>query len=345
MRQPLCFRVKQKIIPFPKKMSRFFPLLVLVFGWSAPLSAQVAPPAGEEGSTAVSVDSNILINWAKECRITRGFKDIAQPDSGLVSFGDSLAAAGPALENGVVSLGDGGIALCMFDPPIKNGPGPDFAVFENSFDGQFLELAFVEVSSDGQNFVRFPATSLIDTLQQTGTFGLTDARLLHNLAGKYQLGFGVPFDLEELAERSNLNLNAIRYVKIIDVVGSLQPEYLRRDAQGRPINDPYPTPFPSGGFDLDAIGVIHQAEPTANQLQVSIPDLHVFPNPLQDNMVFLEGHAFPALIQLFDLSGQLLFQKRCPADRCRISIPDLPAGMYVLKGKMENGVFSKWIVK
>jgi hypothetical protein len=49
-------------------------------------------------------------------------------------------------------------------------PGYDFAIFENGFpfgSGSFyLELAFVEVSSDGKHFVRFNAISNTDTTQQ-----------------------------------------------------------------------------------------------------------------------------------------------------------------------------------
>jgi hypothetical protein len=37
--------------------------------------------------------------------------------------------------------------------------------------------------------------------------------------------------------------------------------YASCDSQGHQINDPWPTPFPTGGFDLDAVGVIHQKQP------------------------------------------------------------------------------------
>ncbi|MFN6048554.1 MAG: T9SS C-terminal target domain-containing protein, partial [Bacteroidota bacterium] len=62
-------------------------------------------------------------------------------------MGTAAGAEGPAASNGVVSLGDGGIATLTFDPPITNGDGFDFAVFENTFLDTFLELAFVEVST------------------------------------------------------------------------------------------------------------------------------------------------------------------------------------------------------
>ena len=36
-------------------------------------------------------------------------------------------------------VGDGGSAILTFDTPIANGPGFDFAVFENGFSDTFLE--------------------------------------------------------------------------------------------------------------------------------------------------------------------------------------------------------------
>ena len=40
-----------------------------------------------------------------------------------------------------------------------NGNSWDFCVFENAFNDSFLELGFVEVSSNGNDFYRFPSTS------------------------------------------------------------------------------------------------------------------------------------------------------------------------------------------
>ena len=56
---------------------------------------------------------------------------------------------------------------------------------------------------------------------------------------------------------TNLDINNITHVKIIDVIGSINQSYASYDSQGNIINDPFPTPYETGGFDLDAIGVIH----------------------------------------------------------------------------------------
>jgi hypothetical protein len=224
------------------------------------LAAQYAPAAGQPGSTAIYRDSAVFVGWASFCVASRGFQDISNPQAGYASSGQDMNASGKA-DGVTVSLGDGGTATCSFSFPVQNGPGADFAVFENAITHTFLELAFVEVSSDGQNFFRFKAHSLTDTTTQTGPFAGTDPTKLNNLAGKYRDGYGVPFDLQELAGQNGLDLNNVTHLRIIDVIGSMQSQYAKRDGYNNKVNDPWPTPFPQSGFDLDAIGVIYQNNP------------------------------------------------------------------------------------
>lgn len=232
-----------------------------------------APAAGQVGSTAIPYNDSRFVGWATGGTLVRGPQDINNPTGSLASFGVLSDAFGPAgtSTTAVVSLGDGGSATLTFDQPIRNGPGADFAVFENGFSDTFLELAFVEVSSDGTNFFRFPSFSETPAATQVGGFGLLDPTNLHNLAGKYRVGYGTPFDLSDLLSLAGpiLDLNHITHVRVIDVVGRIDlapgnPSYTPSlDSLGRVINDPYSTPFASGGFDLDGVGVINQVpEPT-----------------------------------------------------------------------------------
>ena len=216
---------------------------------------------GTEGCDAIKADSSAFVAWATGITVVRGPRDISNPNSQPATTGaDSNALGMPTLSNtsDVVCLGDGGMATLTFARPIRNGEGPDFAVFENSFGDSFLELAFVEVSSDGERFVRFPATSLTPTDVQTDTYGSTDPTMINNLAGKYRIGYGTPFDLEELRDSTGIDIDSIVYVRVIDVVGSVDPQYATYDAFGHMVNDPWPTPFPAGGFDLTGVGVIHE---------------------------------------------------------------------------------------
>jgi hypothetical protein len=220
-----------------------------------------APAAGVPGSDAVAANSSSIVEWANAVTtLTRGPQNVANPSLGLASFGAATAAVGPA-DNSVVSLGDGGSITVSFAQPITNGAGADFAVYENGFmtgSQSYLELGFVEVSSNGANFFRFPSVSLTPSTTQTGSFGFTDPTNLYDLAGKYVALQGTPFDLAELAGVSPLlNVNDVRYVRVVDVVGSINPGYATHDSLGNLINDPWPTAFASSGFDFDAVGVMH----------------------------------------------------------------------------------------
>ncbi len=219
------------------------------------------PGPGSPGSDAVPASDPRIVNWAATATVVRGPVDINFPAGARASFGSAADATGPSTATAedpfdVVSLGDGGSATLTFDPPFGDIPGPDFAVFENGFSGGFLELAHVEVSSDGVRFFRFPSVSLTPTDRQVDSFEAIDPTRIHNLAGKHPAGFGTPFDLAELRHHAPaLDIERITHVRVIDVVGSIHPAHASHDSEGRVINDPYPTPFHSGGFDLDAVGV------------------------------------------------------------------------------------------
>lgn len=263
-------------------------LLFFIFLNSLRVLSQYAPQVGKPGSEAIYKDSSIIKAWATKCSLKLGWQNIADTTLGKVAVGDSMSATGAA-GNGVVSLGDGGEAILTFANPIKNGPGFDFAVFENGFYSDslaFLELAFVEVSSNGWHYVRFPAVCNIDTLQQLNYFGAMDASKINNLAGKYIAQYGTPFDLEIFAHLSSIDINNITHIKIIDVVGSLQSPFGNRDSKGHLINDPWPTAFPSSGFDLDAVAVIHENYETTNP-ELNLPErIELFPNPVKNQEAY-----------------------------------------------------------
>ncbi len=230
--------------------------------WALFLSSWVACPAFAGYAIHEMVDWG---TWADT--LERGPVDIAHPEWGTASYGLAEDALGPALGDTltVVSLGDGGSMTLEFDIAIPDGPGDDFAVFENSFYDNvsgdlFAELAFVEVSSNGIDFARLETETL--NASPVGTGGTLSPTLYLGFAGLDEEGQGTGFDLSELLghplETSGLlDLQDIRFVRLVDVVG----DGSTFDDFGQPIYDPYPTPFASGGFDLDGIGVIHAPEP------------------------------------------------------------------------------------
>jgi hypothetical protein len=301
-------------------------IFIIVFYSVNFLHAQFPPAAGMQGSTALHKDSVQWTAWANNCTVQRGFLNIANQSAGTVNSGTEQNACGMAGEGGLLSLGDGGIAILQFPISISNGLGPDFAVFENAFNNTFLELAFVEVSSDGQNFVRFPSISNNDTSVQIGPFGASDASKIHNLAGKYRAGYGTPFDLEELKDSSVIDIENITHVKIIDVVGSILPEYCSRDSRAVIINDPWSTPFNEGGFDLDAVGVIHSSQSSAiSQLENKI---RVYPNPIAQ--VLMIESELAERYELFSFSGQMVASGTVNS-KIILDCSDWETGVYVLR--------------
>jgi hypothetical protein len=283
----------------------FYSLTFLLFFFHN-LEAQFAPAAGLPGSTAVYKDSIIITQWAKACKFFRGPKQIGVDSLGFATVGDSTMAIGMA-DGQVVSLGDGGMAECIFDKPIKNGVGFDFAIFENSFLDTFLELAFVEVSSDGINFFRFPSISLTQDTQQINSFGAVNPEQINNLAGKYRLFYGTPFDLEELQGITGLDINHITHIRIIDVVGSIDNAFARFDSQGHKINEIFPTPFPSSGFDLDAIGVIH-TQTSIFEETTAKKQCKILQNPIRNKIFFNCLHQGNIQVKMFDIRGNEVLQ-------------------------------------
>lgn len=290
---------------------------------------------GTEGCNAIAADDNQFVAWATSVVLTRGPQDISNPSSPLASFGGDTNAIGPATLNNsmdAVSLGDGGSALITFDRPIQNGEGPDFAVFENDVSGGFLELAFVEVSSDGVHFVRFPSTSLTPTETQVGTFDFIDPTFINNLAGKFRIGYGTPFDLEELADSANINIDSIVYVRIIDVIGTIDPQYATYDAFGHIVNDPWPTDFWSSGFDLTGVGVIHQKPVGIDNHEM--PQVFAYPNPCNGTLYIINENS--DRVELYNMNGKLLEVVENGDTQVTLNMQSYPAGLYLLK--VGNGV-------
>jgi len=216
-----------------------------------PVRDKFAPAAGAPDSTAIAKDDSRLLAWAS--RVIE-YKEGANLSP---EWTDTAQALGPAGNDttAVTSLGEGGSITVGFDVSLHDGEGYDFAVFENGFSDDYLELAFVEVSSDGVNFSRFDSASL--TPSPVGAYGTLDPTQLQGFAGKYRIGWGTPFDLRWLSSRPEVrsklvDLSNITAIRIVDVIGDGRV----RDSLGHLVYDSYPTTG-SAGFDLDAIGLIN----------------------------------------------------------------------------------------
>ena len=164
----------------------------------------------------------------------------------------------------VLTLGGGGEVTVGFDVTLTDGPGADFSVFENGFvvtgtSDVFAEVAFVEVSTDGLTFARFP-TSYAGSGTAMGAYrGLSGgmpvlADVTVDPASPFDpvTSGGEAFDLADLAGdpdvlSGSVDLSAIHYVRLVDVEGAVP------DDGGTPIVD-------SGAADFDAIAVLNSVE-------------------------------------------------------------------------------------
>ena len=247
-------------------------------GWNDPVNTADAPVPGFTGPDGIGgariADGSggflhprnyvnpLFLGWAATV------EDYSPAPNVSGAWADETFALGPVTGDNfdIVSLGDlnasqisggappGSITL-HFVNPIRNLTGADFTVFENALieigsGGVFGELGYVEASSDGVNFVRFPSASL--TPGAVGAYGTFDPTNVFNLAGKHVNGngesWGTPFDL------AAVGLSSASYIRIVDIPGS----GAFHDSANRPIYDAWVT-FGSGGLDLEAVGAISRA--------------------------------------------------------------------------------------
>ena len=214
----------------------------------------IAGPYPQHGVTP-----DVAKYWASE---VIGYNNYLLPQNILGAVDGQWAVGSPA---------EGWITV-RFDKPITNGPGYDFAVWENGFklsSGRiYAELGYVDVSSDGQNWVTFPSVYLD---AQSGT-PYVDPTNVYNLAGNYEANYipiekreGTPFDLDDILNTDAVingivDPNNIVYVRLRDILGAGEggSNYDYATYFGYPEDHLiYDGPSYHGGADWDAIGVIN----------------------------------------------------------------------------------------
>lgn len=189
----------------------------------------------------------------------------------------------------VLSLGNGGIITLEFtDNTPENGPGPDLIVFENSFyvaqnpENVFCEVAFVEVSQDGEIFYRFPndydpaGEPVNNPVNWQGFAGVYPV-LSHPENGIDPTDPGMAGG--DVFELDDVGLDWIRFIRIVDTD---EPPDAAYDDNGDEIYDPAAGTGTTGGFDLDAVAAVYPGEhatPTPDPTETTVPTNTPSPSP------------------------------------------------------------------
>ncbi len=212
-------------------------------------SEDVSAPRHMEG---VALDAPSIAGWASEVVSY-------EPGPEAEAYTDPAAAIGPAsgVATEVLVLGRGGAVTLAFEEPIGDAEGAELAVFENGLgtvEELFAELAYLEISSNGDDFARFPVRTFRS--EPVDAYERVDAREYSGFAGLHPKGTGTAFDFAELSDHpkvieGTVDLTSIRYVRVVDVVG----DGTERDSDGIRIYDPYPTTG-TAGFDLDGVAFL-----------------------------------------------------------------------------------------
>lgn len=200
----------------------------------------------------VALDASAIGGWASEVVSY-------EPGPEATSYTDPSEAIGPAsgVATEVLVLGRGGSVTLAFSASLADEGGAEIAIFENGLgtvEELFAELAYVEISSNGRDFARFPVRTA--RTEPVSAYGRVNPAEYSGFAGLHPGGVGTAFDFGELAGNplvtgGEVDLGSIRYVRIVDLVG----DGSEIDNEGHPIYDPYPTTG-SAGFDLDGVAFL-----------------------------------------------------------------------------------------
>jgi hypothetical protein len=114
-------------------------------------------------------------------------------------------------------------------------------------------------------------------------------------------------------------------VRVIDVVGTISTGF-STDSQGHKINDPYPTVFPSGGFDLDAIAVINENTFLGHK-ENDIISYNIYPNPSK-GITNINTNS-DCTVDIITINGQLINHYTLFKNE-EIQLTNLKNGLYLI---------------
>lgn len=207
----------------------------------------------------------------------------------------------------ICSLGRDGWLILEFDPPISNGDGYDFIVFENAFEygnGRIYdEWIKIEVSSNGRDWYVFP----YDSLTGTGFAGRTPTEAGSHLAIDPALMGGDAFDLDVIS------LETARFIRLTDATKFQPPDRL--------------------GADLDAVFAIHQAVSRKHRSDTDLSSSLTY-NAMSKFLTW-NGPTHTSL-RIWSLQGLLLYDIMYLDSGDSLSLAPLSKGVYFVEAVFIN---------
>ena len=144
--------------------------------------------------------------------------------------------------------------------------------------------------------------------------------------------------MDEVEDNELLNKNRVTHVRIVDVVGNIDPEYATKDSEGHIVNDPWPTAFASSGFDLDAVGVIHDI--AHNDVPENAEEaIAVYPNPVRDRLM-VKAEDLQS-VEIYNLVGQQVMFSTSDV----VDMGVLNQGIYFVRINADGKTVTKRVVK
>ena len=238
-------------------------LLLAACGSETQDAADAAPDAGPATAAAFA---DVVVDAPGDTG--EGFTDAELAVNGVRGAGE-LASGTDVFSLGFEPDVDAHIVLRWSGRTVLNGPGADFAVFENPFEhsgGLFIDPAIVYLSRDGASWVPFPHEYLADDPSEydadpalwDGFAGLTPV-LLHEEDNPVdpqdpELAGGDHFDLDDLptddAEAAAISADGFSFLKIVSAPAEDNPD----------TGEPYVAEAISNGADIDGVYAWYFAE-------------------------------------------------------------------------------------
>jgi hypothetical protein len=108
------------------------------------------------------------------------------------------------------------------------------------------------------------------------------------------------------------------------------------DSQGHIINDPYPTPFNSGGFDLDAVGVMYLS---AEGIEEPVKGIAVsaYPNPCTGVLHITSNGSVLSRVKITDLSGKIVCDVSPDTEKITLDLGNISGGIYFAEYTFRDG--------